>query len=397
MLGKFIELSENAIELTNCDIIRPQIEWLKQNERLIGIKGSRGVGKTTLLLQFAKTELQTQNRLYISLDNPYFAKNNLFDFVDEFVKNGGVFLLLDEVHHYQNWSLALKNLYDSFKTLKIVFTGSSLLHLTKGRADLSRRSVIYTLPGLSLREFINFTENTDFKPVTLSDIIQNHQQISKTIIPLLKPIQKYNQYNSKGYYPFFLENSENYLFKLLEIVNQIIETDLPFVTNISYANINKLKQILQLIAESVPFKPNFEKISSQVGISKNTLKDYLYYLQECLLISLLKSDKKGDSRLTKPEKIYLFHPNLMHCLTNDNVNAGNIRESFFLNQLQTLHKVNYSETGDFLIDNKLIFEIGGKNKKYNQIAGVKNSYLAVDDIEIGYKNTIPLWLFGFLY
>jgi predicted AAA+ superfamily ATPase len=397
MLAKFIELSETAIEFIDCQIIRPQIAWLKQNERLIGIKGSRGVGKTTLLLQFAKTELQNQNRLYISLDNPYFAKNDLFAFVDEFVKNGGKYLLLDEVHHYNNWSLALKNLYDSFKSLKIIFTGSSLLHLTKGRADLSRRSVIYTLPGLSLREFINFTEKTDFPTYKLSEIIENHQNISKTILAKVKPIQKYNQYNLKGYYPFFLENNENYLHKLLEIVNQILEADLPFVANISYSNIKKLKQLLQLIAESVPFKPNLEKISAQVEISKNTLKDYLYYLQEALLIFLLKSDKIGDSRLSKPEKIYLFHPNLMHCITSDNINIGNIRESFFINQLQALHKVSYSAKGDFLIDGKMIFEIGGKNKKFKQIADIENSYIAADDIEIGYKNTIPLWLFGFLY
>jgi len=397
MLAKFIEISETAIEFIDCQTIRPQISWLKQNERLIGIKGSRGAGKTTLLLQFAKIELQNQNRLYISLDNPYFAKNDLFAFVDEFVKNGGKYLLLDEVHHYTNWSLVLKNLYDSFKSLKIIFTGSSLLHLTKGRADLSRRSVIYTLPGLSLREFINFTEKTYFPTYRLSEIIENHQNISKTIIAKIKPIQKYNHYNLEGYYPFFLENNENYLFKLLEIVNQILEADLPFVANISYSNINKLKQILQLVAESAPFKPNLKKISAQVEISTNTLKDYLYYLQEALLILLLKSDKKGDSRLSKPVKIYLFHPNLMHCITNDNVNIGNIRDTFFINQLQALHKVSYSEKGDFLIDSKMIFEIGGKNKKFNQIADIENSYFVADDIEIGYKNTIPLWLFGFLY
>jgi len=397
MLSKFVELSERAIESVNCHVVRPQIELLKQNERLIGIKGSRGVGKTTLLMQFAKTHLSGKNRLYISLDNPYFAKNDLFGFVDEFVKNGGEYLLLDEVHHYPTWSLTLKNIYDSFNALKIIYTGSSLLHLSMGRADLSRRSVTYTLHGLSLREYINFTENMDFKPVSLSEILSNHQEISKEIIAKVKPIQKYNEYNSNGYYPFFLENRENYSLKLMEIINQIIETDLPFLAKISYANINKLKQLLQLIAESVPFKPNLEKIGSQVEISKNTLKDYLYYLQDALLISLLKSNKKGDSGLSKPEKIYLFHPNLMACLTNDNANIGNIRESFFLNQLQTKHKVNYSEISDFLVDDKFTFEIGGKNKKYKQIADLENSFIAADDIEIGYKSTIPLWLFGFLY
>src|SRR3989339_757074 len=386
MLNKFIELSERTIEFTNCDFIRPQIEFLKQRERLIGIKGSRGVGKTTLLLQFAKTELSKKNKLYVSLDNPYFAKNNLFEFTDEFVKNGGEYILLDEVHHYKDWSLTLKNIYDSFRDLKVIYTGSSLLKLTKGRTDLSRRTVINTLHGLSLREYINFTEKTNFQVYSLNEILENHTEISKQIITKIKPIQKYNEYVKIGYYPFFLENKNNYLFKLVEIVNQILETDLPFIANISYANINKLKQLLQIISESVPFKPNLEKISSQIEISKNTLKDYMFFLQEAMLILMLKSEKKISSNLAKPDKIYLFHPNLMYCLANENSNIGNIRESFFMNQLQVSNKVNYSEMGDFLVNQKYIFEIGGKNKTYKQIANIKNSFIAADDVEIGHKN-----------
>ena len=397
MLNKFIELSESAIEFTDVNFVRPQISYLQQPERLIGIKGSRGVGKTTLLLQFAKLNLANNRKIYISLDNPYFAKNNLPEFVDEFVKNGGEYLLIDEVHHYTDWSLALKMIYDNYKNLKVVYTGSSLLHLTKGRADLSRRTMLYTLHGLSLREYINLVEKTNFQPVSLNDILTNHLRLSKTIISEVKPIKHYNDYIQTGYYPFFLENKQTYLFKLVETVNQIIETDLPFVTKISYANINKLKQLLQIISESVPFKPNLEKISSQIEISKNTLKNYLYYLEEALLISMLKSGRKINSNLAKPEKVYLSHPNLMFCLANENSNQGNIRECFFLNQLQTLSKINYSEVGDFLVNSKFIFEIGGKNKTYKQIANIENSFIAADDIEIGYKNTIPLWLFGFLY
>lgn len=397
MINKFTEFSERIIEFTNCNYIRPQIGFLKQSERLIGIKGSRGVGKTTLLLQFAKTELANKNKLYISLDNPYFTNNNLLDFADEFVKNGGEYLLLDEVHHYKNWSLTLKNIYDSFQGLKVIYTGSSLLLLTKGRADLSRRTVLSTLHGFSLREYINITEKTDFQTYTLDELLENHTEIAKQIITKVKPIQKYNEYIKIGYYPFFLENKNNYLLKLIEIINQILEADLPYIANISYANINKLKQLLQIISESVPFKPNLEKISSQIEISKNTLKDYLFYLQEAMLILMLKSDKKVHSNLAKPDKIYLFHPNLMFCLTNENSNVGNIRESFFMNQLHVTNKVNYSEVGDFLINQKYIFEIGGKNKTYKQIANIENSFVAADDIEIGLKKTIPLWLFGFLY
>lgn len=397
MLNKFVELSECAIELTNADFVRAQVSYFQQPDRLIGIKGSRGVGKTTLLLQFAKLHLKHKNRLYISLDNPYFAKNNLLDFVDEFVKNGGEYLLLDEVHHYTNWSLALKNIYDNYLNLKVVYTGSSLLLLTKGMADLSRRSLLYTLYGLSLREYINLTNKKDFDTISLNDILTNHQELSKMIISQIKPIQLYSEYVHTGYYPFFIENIETYLFKLVEIVNQIIEADLPFVAKISYANINKLKQLLQIISESVPFKPNLEKISGQIEISKNTLRDYLYYLEKAMLVAMLRSDKKVNSNLSKPEKIYLSHPNLIYCLANENSNQGNIRECFFMSQLQTLHQINYSEVGDFLVNQKFVFEIGGKNKTYKQIANIENSFIAADNIEIGYKNTIPLWLFGFLY
>jgi predicted AAA+ superfamily ATPase len=397
MLNKFVELSERAIEFTDVDFVRSQISYLQQTERLIGIKGSRGVGKTTLLLQYAKLHLKSNHKIYISLDNPYFAKNNLLEFVDEFVKNGGEYLLLDEVHHYSDWSLALKIIYDNYKNLKVVYTGSSLLHLAKGRADLSRRTILYTLYGLSLREYINLVKKKNFQPVSLNDILSNHQELSKNIISEVKPIQHYNDYIQTGYYPFFLENKQTYLFKLVETVNQIIETDLPYVTNISYASINKLKQLLQIISESVPFKPNLEKISSQIEISKNTLKDYLYYLEEAMLIAMLKSDRKINSNLAKPEKVYLNHPNLMYCLANENTNQGNIRECFFLNQLQALHQINYSEVGDFMVNKKFIFEIGGKNKTCKQIANIENSFIAADDIEIGNKNTIPLWLFGFLY
>jgi hypothetical protein len=231
----------------------------------------------------------------------------------------------------------------------------------------------------------------------LSEILENHIDLTKKIITKIKPIQKYREYLRIGFYPFFIENDKNYLLKLTEIINQILETDLPFMANISYANVNKIKHFLQLVAESTPFKPNLEKISGQIGISKNTLKDYMYYLSEALLIYLLKSDKKGDSVLAKPEKIYIFHPNLMFALANENSNEGNLRECFFINQLSVKHKVNYSEKGDVLIDKKYTFEIGGKNKSFNQIANLEHSFIAADGIEIGYKNTIPLWLFGFLY
>jgi hypothetical protein len=391
------DFSARAVEMVKVTNIRPQIEWLKQNEKLIGIKGSRGVGKTTLLLQYAKTVLKNDSFVYISLDNLYFTVNSLLNFADEFYKNGGKVLLIDEVHHYPNWSLELKNIYDLFPDLKVVYTGSSLLHLAKGRSDLSRRSVVYNLPGLSLREFINFSTKLNLAPISLDEILANHESVAKQIWKETKPIKWFNQYINHGYYPFFLEGIENYHHKLNGVILQVLESDLPYISGVSYSNINKLKQLLYVISESVPFKPNIEKLSERIGISKNTLKDYLHYLNDALLINMLYSASKGISRLTKPDKIYLHNTNLMFALANTSSNTGNERETFFYNALSPKHTVRYTPKGDFLIDGRYTFEIGGKNKSQKQIQGVKNAYLAVDGIETGYGKQIPLWLFGFLY
>lgn len=396
-MNSMYDFSARAVEMVKVTNIRPQIEWLKQNEKLIGIKGSRGVGKTTLLLQYAKTVLKNDSFVYISLDNLYFTENSLLNFADEFYKNGGKVLLIDEVHHYPNWSLELKNIYDLFPDLKVVYTGSSLLHLAKGRSDLSRRSVVYNLPGLSLREFINFSTKLNLAPISLDEILANHESVAKQIWKETKPIKWFNQYINHGYYPFFLEGIENYHHKLNGVILQVLESDLPYISGVSYSNINKLKQLLYVISESVPFKPNIEKLSERIGISKNTLKDYLHYLNDALLINMLYSDSKGISRLTKPDKIYLHNTNLMFALANTSSNTGNERETFFYNALSPKHAVRYTPKGDFLIDGRYTFEVGGKNKSQKQIQGVENAYLAVDGIETGYGKQIPLWLFGFLY
>ena len=391
------EISERAVGQVSIQHIRSQIKWLDQPERLICIKGSRGTGKTTLLLQFAKTRLEENQYVYISLDNLFFAENKLFDFADDFSKNGGNCLLIDEVHHYPNWSVELKNIYDSIPDLKIIYTGSSLLHLTGGRADLSRRSVVHILPGLSLREYIGFTENIKFPLFDLDDIIRNHVEISKSVLAKIKPIKKYTEYNEIGYFPFFLDGTENYKSKLREVINQVLESDLPYAAKINYNNIHKLKQLLYVISESAPFKPNIEKLSERIGISKNTLKDYLHYMNDALLIILLHKESKGISRLTKPEKIYLHHPNLMTAILGSPADTGNLRETFFFNQVSNKHQVNYTANGDFLVDKRYVFEIGGRNKTRKQISNLADSFLCLDNIEIGHRNEIPLWLFGFLY
>ena len=396
-LNVLFEASDRAISGVDTTFVRPQMLWLDQNERLIGIKGSRGVGKTTLLLQYAKTRSFHGAALYASLDNIYFSDNRLFDLADTFYKNGGELLLLDEVHHYPTWSVELKNIYDVFPGLKVIYTGSSLLHLTKGRTDLSRRSINYTLPGLSLREFINLSAKTEFSAFKLQDILDGHDQIASEIASHIRPVKWFNDYLEHGFYPFFLEGTGNYLKKLNEVILHILETDLPYTTSIGYAQVQKLKQLLYVISESAPFKPNILKLSERTGISRNTLKDYLHHLDDALLIQLLYSSGKGMSRFSKPEKIYLHHPNIMKALTGALANRGSVRETFFFNQLSFVHSVNYTKQGDFLVDDRWTFEIGGKNKTSAQVADVPESFFALDDIERGHHNHIPLWLFGFLY
>ena len=391
------ELSARLIDQTPLTYVRDCISVIDGKDRMIGIKGSRGAGKTTLLLQYLKIKNFQQSAVYITLEDLYFSDNRLIDFADSFVKNGGRFLFIDEVHHYPNWSKELKLIYDRYPELKVVFTGSSLLHIRKSKGDLARRMYMYNLNGLSFREYINITEGTSFSKFELPVILENHQKIANSIRKKIKPVQKYNEYIAFGYYPFFLDNIYTYSFKLAESVNLVLESDIPFATQLNVTNIEKIKQLLYIIGSSVPFKPNIQKLSERTGISRNTLKLYFYYLSEAKIIYSLYPHNKGVTLLTKPEKVYLYHPNLMSAIARENENKGTLRETFFLNQVGNVYPVNYPIKGDFFVSGKYTFEIGGKNKNFNQISNMKDSYLALDDIETGFKNEIPLWLFGFLY
>lgn len=377
--------------------VRSFINTIDWNNRFVGIKGSRGVGKTTLILQYIKLHYKPDDSvLYISLDNLYFLENKLYDVVDSFYKNGGKFLAIDEVHRYANWAVELKNIYDNFPTLKVVFTGSSLLHLQNARADLSRRSVMYNMPGLSFREFLNFETDYNFEKLTLENILENHIELTIPIINKIKPLQYFKKYLDYGYYPFYLENKMSFHHKLSEIILTILEVDITQYALIQTSNITALKKLLTVISKSVPFKPNMNSLSKITGISLNTMKTYLKLLNDAELLQLLYVENKGINSLNKPEKIYLNNSNLMYNLSI-NTNLGNLRETFFFNQLHTKHKVNASKKTDFFIDEIYSFEVGGKNKSANQIKNIEQSFLAIDEIEIGVNNSIPLWLFGFLY
>jgi len=371
------------------------IQW---DARLIGIKGARGVGKTTLLLQYIKKNIPVDSSsLYVSLDDIWFAAHNLSSLVDQFVKQGGKFLFLDEVHKYANWSQELKNIYDDYSELKIVFTGSSLLEILSARADLSRRAVVYTMQGLSYREYLNLKLDKNLPKYTLNEVLTNHIAISRALNAEIKPLQHFKTYLQHGYYPFFQEVPELYFHRVEEVINLILEIELPLLRKVAVAYVSKLKQLLQIIAASVPFVPNVRKLSERIGVNRNTFVSYLFFLQEAHIIHNLYKDAKGITQLQKPDKIYLENTNLQYALAPDKANIGNIRETFFNNQLSADHILEYIDESDFLVDHSIVFEVGGKSKNKKQIKNFENSYLVVDDCEYGIGNKIPLWLFGFLY
>jgi predicted AAA+ superfamily ATPase len=377
--------------------VRSYIDAIDWENRFIGIKGSRGVGKTTLLLQYIRLHFKPDKRvLYVSLDNLYFLENNLYDVVSDFYKKGGEFIAIDEVHKYANWAIEIKNIYDDMPNLRLVFTGSSLLHIHQAKADLSRRVVMYDMPGLSFREYLQFETKIQLNSYTLEQIINNHVEVAIEITQKVKPLHYFSDYLHHGYYPFYLENKKSFHQKLGEILLTVLEVDIPQYAFIQTANIIMLKKMMMVISSSVPFKPNMNAISERTGISLNTMKNYLKLLNDAQLLHLLYVEDKGINSLGKPEKIYLQNSNLMFNLVQD-AEVGNIRETFFFNQVSQSNSVVAAANVDFKVANQYFFEVGGKNKKQKQIKDTPNSYIVKDGIEIGSDLNIPLWLFGFLY
>jgi hypothetical protein len=391
----------SAYRINTVDTSFKRYLWSKINwdNRLIAITGARGVGKTTLLLQYIKENLNEvpEEVIYANMDDLYFAKNTLVDFADEFVKKGGKYIFLDEIHKYKNWSQEIKNIYDYFPDLKIVVTGSSALDIYRGKADLSRRAILYRLQGLSFREFIELKYNHHFPVLELNDLLNNASKLILPILEKIKPLKLFEEYLQIGYYPFFKEGEAEFQIRLKQTVNHLLDSDLPSVEKIDFNAVHYLRKLIAILAEIVPYKPNIVNLSQQVGVSRETLLRYLYLLEKADLLMLLQTSTHGISKMNKPEKIYLNNPNLVNSLADNQSNQGTLRETFFLNQLQVLHTVNGSEKSDFLVDDKYTFEIGGKNKTRKQITGVENAYVAADNIEYAQQNKIPLWLFGFLY
>ena len=398
-MERLIEQFASLLHQTDLQFERYLMSEINWKRKLIGIQGSRGVGKTTLLLQRIKQMFPTitSEVLYVSLDNVYFHENSLADLADQFYKQGGKYLFLDEVHKYRNWSAEIKHLYDSYPNVSIAFTGSSMIELGKGEADLSRRAVMYSLAGLSFREYLVLETGQPFASVSLLDLLSQHTSIAQQLTQQLRPLQYFSDYLRIGYYPFYREGRQEYLSQLQAVLNLIVETDLPAATNIQFSTTTKLKRLLRIIAEAVPFKPNVSKLSQQIGVTRDTLLTYLFWLEKAGLLNLLRSSVHGVSGMGKPDKVYLNNTNLMYALTDPTPDIGNVRETFFYNQvLSAGHDVQTTQPGDFKVQD-VVFEVGGKNKKRQQIREVANSYVVADGIEIGVDRKIPLWLGGMLY
>lgn len=392
------ERFRKRLAYTDVSFVRSLMDTIHWDARMIGIRGARGVGKTTLLLQYIKLHLpQDSSVLYTNLDNIWFTEHKLYDMADLFVKRGGKYLFLDEVHKYPNWSQELKNIYDDFPELHIVFTGSSLLEILNARADLSRRAIVYEMQGFSFREYLNRNLQTDFPVIQLDDIFTKHVQISALVTNKIKTLQHFPEYLKFGYYPYYNELPPLYYQRIDEVINMILEVEIPLLRGVDMAYVTKLKQLLLVLSESVPFIPNITKLSERIGITRNSLLSYLHALQESGLTYHLNKDSFGITRLQKPDKIYLENTNLMYALGTKNVDTGTLRETFFANQVKYLHRLTMSDQSDFLIDDKYTIEVGGKDKGYRQLADLDNAFIAADDIEYGHEHKIPLWMFGFLY
>jgi predicted AAA+ superfamily ATPase len=363
------------------------INW---NNRMIGLTGPRGVGKTTLILQHIKKDLNPANTLYVTAEDFYFADNRLLNLAGAFAKRGGKNLFIDEIHKYKDWAKELKLIYDYHPDLKVVFTGSSVLDIKKGSSDLSRRAVMYHMQGLSFREYLQLFHQISSPSYSLDEIL--HQKVE---LPEVEhPLPLFEDYLKKGYYPFALD--DDFEMRLQQVVNQTLETDIPMYAGMNMATGRKLKQLLSIIAHSVPFKPNMTKIAAALSSSRNNIADYCLFIEEAGMIAQLRNATGGIKGLGKVNKIYLDNTNLIYNLASENANTGNVRETFFFNQLRAKHDIIMSPVADFLVDENT-FEVGGKNNGMQQIQEVENAFVVKDDIEQGFLNTIPLWHFGFMY
>lgn len=389
-MERLYEFFYRKLKNTPVEFFRYKYNQIKWESRAFGLVGPRGVGKSTMLLQYIKQNLDTKDTLYVSADNLYFAEHKLVDLADRFVKMGGKHLFIDEIHKYEGWSRELKQIYDSYDDLQIVISGSSILDIYKGMADLSRRMPIYEMQGLSFREYLRLFHSIDVPVYSLKDILTHKAVISGVEHPL--PL--FHDYLKRGYYPF--GRDAEFEIELMQVINQTMEIDIPMhiKTNISVGR--KLKSLIMVVSKSVPFKPVMQKLADVAGISRNDIPDYLIYMERAGMISQQRNATGGLRGLGKVEKLYLDNTNLIYTLAPERADIGNVRETFFMNQTRVCNDVRSSDISDFEIDGK-VFEIGGRKKGQKQIESADDGYIVKDDIESGYANVIPLWAFGLNY
>ena len=393
------DASRRRVRETSLKLTRFLMEKIDWRDRLIAITGARGTGKTTLILQHIKQQFgaNTDNALYISLDNLWFETHSLPELIHFHYQNGGTHLFIDEVHYLNNWQKIIKNAYDDYPGLHIVYTGSSLLKIDADNADLSRRQIGYLLPGLSFREYLMFEKVYTQKAMTLPELLAGHVETACRITESIKILRYFREYLIKGYYPYYKEVFAGYDIRLLQIINQVLESDYPAVERINYSTVQKIKKMLYILAQSCPQTPNMAELYRELETDRNQGLKMLSILQKADLLNLLSSEKASLKNLSRPEKIYCNNTNIMYALTGK-TDTETVRETFFLNQLRAAgHTVLYPPKGDFFVDNRYLFEIGGTRKTFDQIKDIPDSYLAIDDEEVGRRSRIPLWMFGLLY
>lgn len=372
------------------------IDW---DVRMLCIRGAKGIGKTTMMLQRIKeSHLRPSQVLYVTLDDLWFTSHRIVDLADYHVTHGGTHLFIDEVHRYpfRTWSQELKNIYDRYPELKVVFSGSSMLQLDKSSADLSRRCIFYDMQGLSFREYLHLEHRLHLPVITLQQLLATHETLSVDIVAETKILPLFTEYLRHGYYPFYRETRRSYEKAIQQVVNNIIDTDLPAVEDIEYITAAKAKRLFVILSQIAPFTLNLTDLGRQIEASRQSVMRMCHLLQRAGLTTMLYNSKTGLSQLAKPEKLYMENTNLLYAMTSQ-ANMGTVRETFFSNQLKYAHSLTFNGKGDFLVDDLFTFEVGGKGKNFDQIKDIPNSFLAIDETEIGHGNRIPLWLFGFTY
>lgn len=385
-----IEFMESQLKQTTSTFHRYMYDQISWESRMFGLVGPRGVGKSTMILQYIKEHRDFRHILYIGADHLYFSSHTLVETVDEFAKEGGEQIFIDEIHKYENWSRELKQIYDSHPDVKVGFTGSSVLDIYKGFSDLSRRAPIFMMQGLSFREYLKLFHNIEVSVYTLEDILE----LKAVLTDVNHPLPLFRDYLKRGYYPFSGES--DFEIRLRQVINQTMEVDIPQYANMNASTGRRLKKLLAVIAQSVPFKPVMDSLATVVGVSRNVLPDYFLYMEQAGMIGQLRDDTGGIRGVGKVEKVYLDNTNMAYLLGSETTDVGNIRETFFYNQMRVVSDVISSRISDFEIDGKT-FEVGGKNKGKKQITDAKEGYVVKDDIEFGSGNIIPLWAFGLMY